>query len=436
MTEHNVDFNALGEKMHAWATTLFPICRSLTGKGVRETLRFFREVVPDLAIHEIPSGTDVFDWTIPKEWAVKDAYIADSSGNRIVDFNKSNLHLVGYSAPVDKILTLEELKPNLYSIPDMPDAIPYITSYYKERWGFCLTHNEREKLTPGNYHVKIDTELFDGSLTYADYVLPGESEKEILISSYICHPSLANNELSGPIVAVALLKLLSQFPNRRYTYRFVFVPETIGAIAYLSKHFIKMKSHTIAGYVLTCIGDERNHTYLQSREENTLADRAAIHVMSNRYSDYRLYSFLERGSDERQYCAPGIDLPVGSIMRTKYGDYPEYHTSLDDLSLVTAKGLQGGLESVFDTLMLLENNFTYKVTTLCEPQLGKRGLYPTLSNMFMDYSDVKVMTDLIAYSDGTRDLIAIADKIKVDASKLFPIVSKLEREGLLTKVDI
>lgn len=434
MLVHASDLTDEGSTMYGWAQDLFPICRSITGEGVRESLGYFQRIVPELEIKSIASGTPVFDWTVPKEWRIRSAYIKDPHGKIIVDFADSNLHVVGYSTPVHKTLSLQELEGHLYSLPNMPDAIPYVTSYYAERWGFCLTHEQRQSLEEGDYEVFIDSELFDGVLNYGEVLIPGETEKEILLSTYICHPSLANNELSGPIVTTGLINKIKAIPNRKYTYRVLFLPETIGSISYLSQHLQHLQQQVEAGFVLTCIGDERNYSYLSSRQENTLADRAAIHTLEHMVDDFKRYDFLQRGSDERQYCAPGVDLPVCSLMRTRYGDYPEYHTSLDNLDLISNQGLAGGLAMAFNAVNLLEQNATYEVTVKCEPQLGKRGLYPTVSDMSQDYSDVQKLTNFIAYCDGTRDLMAIADKISVSAFELMKTAALLEKEGLLRKV--
>ncbi|MEO8576948.1 MAG: DUF4910 domain-containing protein [Gemmatimonadales bacterium] len=420
--------------MHGWASDLFPICRSLTGDGVRETLAYLQKIIPSLTVHEVKSGTQAFDWTVPDEWNIRGAYIEDEVGNRVVDFSRSNLHVVGYSMPVDEWLTLAELEPHLHSLPEQPEAVPYITSYYVKRWGFCLPHSQREALRDGRYHVVIDSTLEPGSLTYGEVLIPGREKKEIFLSTYVCHPSMANNELSGPVVATALARWIASLPDKRFSYRIVFVPETIGAIVYLSKHLAELKENVIAGYVVTCVGDDRAYSLLHSRAGNTLADRAAKLVMRRHAPDYIEYSYLDRGSDERQYCSPGVDLPVASIMRTRYNSYPEYHTSLDNLAVVTPGGLQGGFEALRKTIELIEHNHVYKATTPCEPQLGKRGLYPTLSTRGAGYA-VRAMTNILAYSDGTRDLVDLADYIGVSPEEAVETAEKLAAAGLLATVD-
>ncbi len=426
------DSAAPGHEMHAFMARAFPICRSITGDGVRQTLDLIGEHLP-LTIHEVPTGTRVFDWEVPREWNIRDAWIADAEGNRVVDFADNNLHVMGYSVPVDATLSLEELEPHLYSLPDKPDAIPYVTSYYKERWGFCLTHASREKLAPGQYHVHIDSTLADGSLTYAECILPGESEEEVFLSTYVCHPSMANNELSGPAVTTWIGKWLQSAP-RRYTYRIVFIPETIGSITYLSRNLDALKARVKLGFNLTCIGDEGGYSYVASRYGNTTADRVIHNVLSLKHPGHVRYSFLERGSDERQYGAPGVDLPLVSVCRSKFGKYPEYHTSLDNLDLVTPAGLAGGYEVIRDCLEAFEANHTYRVICLGEPQLGRRGLYPTVSTPGSGRS-VRTLTNLVAYCDGDNDLIAISDLIGTPVRELVPLVEKLEAAELLRRVD-
>lgn len=420
-----------GEKLYQWVKDLFPICRSITGPGVRETLGYIQQIIPELKIQQIPSGTEVFDWAVPEEWIIRDAYIKDEGGNKIIDFNDHNLHVVGYSEPVDQWMSLEELDKHLYSIPDQPNAIPYVTSYYKRRWGFCLTHNQRETLKSGKYHVVIDSEFKkNGVMNYGEIVLPGESEEEILLSTYICHPSMANNELSGPVVTTALAEMLKTISDRRYTYRIVFVPETIGAIAYISLHKEYLKQKVIAGYQITCVGDDRTYSYLPSRYGNTLADRAALHVLNFTVKDFDEYSFLERGSDERQYCSPGIDLPLCSVMRSKYGTYPEYHTSLDNLELVTADGLEGAFNVYQKIIDTLENNHVPVSVNFCEPQLGKRNLYPTLSQKGQNAS-VREIINFMAYADGNNDLIEISNILGTPSNKTMEIQKLLLEHDLL-----
>ena len=428
----NSSHSQQGRHIYDLAAELFPICRSLSGEGVRTTLKRLQDFIP-LKIHEIPSGTDVFDWTVPPEWNIREAWIKNDRGEKVVDFSVHNLHVLGYSTPVDQTLPLSELREHLYTLPEQPDAIPYITSYYKERWGFCLSENQLSSLPDGDYHVYIDSDLKPGVLNYADLVIPGESTEEILFSTYICHPSMANNELSGPCLATFLAQWVMQ-KKRRYTYRFVFLPETIGSIIYLSRHLQHLQKNVIAGYVLTCCGDDRDYSFLESRNGNTLADRAALTILQENQPHFKFYSYLTRGSDERQYCAPGVDLPVASIMRSKYGVYPEYHTSLDDMDLISHEGLQGAYDIYTQVIDLIERNDFYQINCLCEPQLGKRGLYPDLSTK-QNASIMRAMTNFIAYADGSRDLISIAEKIGVPTSTLIPIAQQLTDASLLTRLN-
>lgn len=419
----------VGLAMYRWACDLFPIPRSLTGPGVRQTLDYLAELMPDLAIHEVPSGTPAFDWEIPLEWQVNKAYLIDPRGRRICDFGTHNLHLMGYSVPVDRQLSLQELQPHLHSLPEQPEAIPYVTSYYQRRWGFCLPHRQRQALPSGTYRALIDSRLAPGHMTYADLFLPGENDDEVLISTYICHPSMANNELSGPVVATALARWLMARP-RRLSYRFVFTPETIGAIYYISRHRQRLCQRVKAAFQLTCCGDTRSYSFMPSRQGTTLADRVARHVLDHHCPGYDEYSFLDRGSDERQYCSPGVDLPMVSIMRSKYREYPEYHTSLDDLSLISADGLGQSLELHKRCIRLLEQNFVPRSRFCCEPQLGRRGLYPTLS-VRNSGQTVRTTKNLLAYADGTRDLIAIADHLGLDALDLAAQAQTLVAKGVL-----
>jgi aminopeptidase-like protein len=421
-----------GEKIYEFAERLFPICRSITGEGVRETLRLIKEQLPTVQIHEVPSGTQCFDWTVPLEWNIRDAWVVDPDGRKVIDFQDSNLHVVGYSTPVDAEIDLQELDEHLFSLPDQPNAIPYVTSYYEERWGFCMTHEQRSSLRPGRYRVKIDSDLRPGSLTYGECILPGETDREVFLSTYVCHPSMGNNELSGPCVTTFLAQWLAEL-RRHYTYRIVFIPETIGSIAYLADHHQVMKQRVIAGFNITCVGDNRTYSYLPSRTETSLADRVALHVLKHLYPSFQRYGYLDRGSDERQYCSPGIDLPVASVMRSKYGCYPEYHTSLDDLKLISSEGLYGAYRLLMRCLQCIEADFVPQVTVCCEPQLGKRGLYPTLSTKDRAAS-ARTMRDLLAYADGAHSLLAIADKIGRPLWELIPVAENLCASGLLKRV--
>ena len=420
--------------MYSLANELFPLCRSITGKGTRKTLLRLQKEVPEMKLLEVESGTKVFDWTVPNEWSIEEAYIEDSNGDRIVDFKKNNLHVVGYSTPIDTIVSLGELNEHLYSLSDHPDWIPYVTSYYKENWGFCMSHNQRISLKDGNYHVVIKSSLFPGSLSYGELLIPGKSEKEIFLSTYVCHPSMANNELSGPVVQLQLAKWLLGQKNLKYSYRLIWIPETIGSITYLSRNLEAMKKKVIAGYVLTCVGDERAVSYVGSRKENTLADIAAKNVLHFLAPDYKYYDFLHRGSDERQYNAPGVDLPVCSICCSKYHEYPEYHTSADDMTLISAKGLERSYDIYKTVIEAIERNTKYKINCYCEPQLGLRGLYPTES---FNRSSVSVqdMMNFIAYADGTMDLFEISKLIDVPVNRLHEIAVKLIEAELFTEVD-
>ncbi|MEL6618249.1 MAG: DUF4910 domain-containing protein [Pseudomonadota bacterium] len=420
--------DALGQSAHDLAARLWPINRSLTGPGVVETLNILAEDLPALTLHTVPSGTQAFDWIVPQEWRVNAAYLIAPDGTKLCDFAENNLHLVGYSQPMQGQMSLDDLQPHLHSLPDQPDAIPYVTSYYGKAWGFCLNQKQRDALSDGTYQVVIDTEHFDGVLTYADLVLPGETTDEVLISTYICHPSMANNELSGPVVSHALARIVAAQPRRRYTYRFVFVPETIGALVYLSRNLQHLKTHVKAGFVMTCVGDERARSFLPSRAGHTLADRAARTALRGTAHD--VYSFLQRGSDERQYCAPGIDLPVCSIMNSKYGTFPEYHTSHDDLNFVTPRGLAAAIGTHRSVFRILEQNSFPRITVLGEPQLGRRGLYSNLSKVG-SAAGAMTMRNLLAYADGQSDLIDLANQLDVPFAELAAVCALLSEHGLI-----
>ena len=415
----------IGEDIHNFAKDLWPINRSITGYGLRETLNQIKNHLPEMKIKSIPSGTKVFDWEVPNEWNVRKAYIVTPSGQKICDFSKNNLHLLGYSIPFEGHLPLEKLKKHLFYLPEQPNAIPYITSYYNEKWGFCLSKDQYDSLSEGTYQVLIDCDFSKGNLNYGELIIPGLKEEEIFLSSYICHPSMANNELSGPCVLTFLSKWISKLKNRRFTYRVIFVPETIGSISYLSKNHKKMKEKVIAGYNLSCMGDERSFSFLPSRKGDSLSDKVARHILKWTDPNFKSYTWLDRGSDERQYCSPGIDLPIASILRTKYGEYPEYHTSLDNLiDVVTPKGLNGGYLAVRNAIELIENNKIYQVNVLCEPHMSKYDLYPTLSTKNRN-KEVKLMMDFISFCDGKSTLLDIVEELNIPCWEIYNLVDKL-----------
>ena len=417
-------------------TKLFPITRSLTGDGVKKTLNIIQKEFPKLKIKKFKSGTKVFDWNIPEEWNVTDAYVIDKYNNRIIDFKKNNLHLVGYSIPIKKNITKKELFKNLYFLKNQPKAIPYITSYYKRRWGFCISYNEYKILDKryslnDKFKVVINSNLNKkGNLNYGELILKGKSKKEILISTYICHPSMANNELSGPIVSMGLI---NYFKNKKLnkTLRFIFIPETIGSISYLSKNIKHLKENVIGGYNLSCIGDERQHSCMFSKYQNSPSDEAVIEAYKLlKIKNYKVYPFLKRGSDERQYNSPGIDLKISSIFRTKYGEYPEYHTSLDNFNLVTLKGCVGGFNVARKSIEILLERIYPKCKIICEPQMDKRGLRPTLSTKNLNKLTRSYM-DFLQYADGTNSLEKISNLIKLELNSVKKINSILFKNKLL-----
>ena len=435
-----------GHKMHQWAKDLWPINRSLTGKGVRETLSYLKNLLPELQCHQINSGTQVFDWMIPQEWHCREAYIITPDGDKICDISECNLYLVGYSEPVRQRMSLVELKAHLHSLPEQPDRIPYVTSYYKRDWGFCLADKQLQLLSEGEYQVVIDSDLFDGQLDYADLLIKGHSDQEILLSTNICHPSLANNELAGPIMVAALGQWLSQ-QDLHFSYRLVFVPETIGAVAYIQQNRQQLLDRVIGGYQVVCCGDERTFSYIASPYGDNVSDDIARQVLSTR-GTFDEYSFLQRGSDERQYCAPHIRLPVASICRSKYGVYPEYHNSGDDLvNVVTPLGLQGAFDVYRDCIKEFERRRPEKsslpvrqrvaeypsVKVLCEPQLGKRGLYDNMeqSDHPLAGIDTRTIINLISYCDGTNSVADIADRVGAVSVDCERIIDELARHELL-----
>lgn len=410
---------------------LFPINRSLTGDGNRETLKVLSKCI-DINFLEVPSGTDCFDWKVPPEWNIREAWIKDKEGNKIVDFSNLNLHILGYSEPFHGKMNLEELKKHIYTLPDQPDLVPYVTSYYKRRWAFCITHNQLMELKEQEYEVYIESSLNEaGSMTIGEAFIKGNTDDEVLFSTYLCHPSMANNELSGPLVTTMIYNELKKKKNLRYSYRFVFVPETIGSIAYLKlngEHFInKLK----AGFVVTCIGDNGNFTYKKSKRGNSLTDRAVELVLNQTEQFYTIHDFFPTGSDERQYCSPGFNLPVGSLMRTMYGKYKEYHTSGDNKSFISFEKMQKSVEKYIDVIEVVEKNFTYiNKMPFCEPQLGKRGLYPTISTLDTA-KEVSSMMWLLSLADGTMDLIDISKRSDMSFKILADIADRLIEKDLL-----
>ena len=414
---------------------LWPICRSITGNGLRESFKILQEIIP-LELEEIPTGTKVFDWEIPNEWNINDAYIITPEGKKICDFRVNNLHLLNYSVPQNKELTFEELKPHFIYREDLPDTIPYATSYYKENWGFCISYNEFKTLpAEGKYKIVIDSTLKPGSLTYGHLVLKGKSDKEILLSSYLCHPSMANNELSGPLALAALYSKIAAVKDRKYTYRFIIAPETIGIIAYLHKYGKDLQRNLQAGYVLTCCADKGPITYKKSKKENTIADIFAERTLKSGINPFTIIPYAIGGSDERQYCSPGFNLPVGSFMRTPYQKYKEYHTSLDTKSFISFEKLQNSIDVVFEVIKTLEQSkFYINIIPFCEPQLGKRNLYPTTGGTWGDVTLVHKMLHLLSYADGTLSLEDIAEKRNLSPGDFTEAIAKLTEAGLLKEL--
>ena len=488
LTEKKNKFSNI--EMYKWAKAIFPICRSITGQGVRDTLHYIKKILPNLKICSVPTGTKVFDWKIPQEWNIKDAYIKNSKGKKIIDFKKNNLHVVSYSTPIHKKIKLNELKPYLYSLPSQPKAIPYVTSYYKKRWGFCLQDSQLKKLKEDLYEVKIKSSLKNGVLNYGELIIPGKSKKEIMLTTNICHPSMANNETSGLVVTTGIAKWLLSLKERNYTYRVTFLPETVGAIAYIKKNLKILKKNVIAGFVLVCIGDNKTYSYLSSRSGNTLADKAIkIGLKKSKVKKYKKYSYLERGSDERQFCSPGIDLPICSFMRSKYHTYSQYHTSLDNLSFISKKGLDGSLQVLKNTISYIENSknnfkinkkklkekknkcrkkflnsiYIRRKNLLCEPFLSQYNLYHTLNYNYkaglgfgykkekktknnkaqkifdtrvsstspLNEREINIILNIFAYIDGKINLLTLSKKIKSKPFEIHKIAKLLQSKGLI-----
>lgn len=424
------------QDLYDFCSRIFPICRSITGEGNRETIRHIQQVIP-VRQHEVPSGTIAFDWIVPDEWRISEAFVEDEKGNRVIDFRENNLHVVGYSTPVDEVMSREALMAHLHIDQKNPDAIPYVTSYYKRDWGFCTSKRKWDAVLGEKFRVKIDSELFAGALTYADLVVPGETVDEILVSTYICHPSMANNECSGPTVSAFLAKWLLEVPKRRFTYRFVFAPETIGAVCYISRNWDLIQERVVGAINLTCVGDDRALSLMPSRRGNTRIDKIARHVLATSGMQYREYSFSERGSDERQYSHPLVDIPIVSVMRSKYGTYPEYHTSLDDLRLVTPRGLKTSLDLNKRIINAIEANAVYKNVFPCEPMLSRRNLTPSswmtrrTAGDQPANQDYRSMINAVFECDGKNDLIDVANNLNIDFEKCHNLLRTLEGEGIL-----
>ncbi|BAY48708.1 hypothetical protein SAMD00079811_63340 [Scytonema sp. HK-05] len=421
--------NEVSQEMYQLISQLYPICRSITGNGFRETLHWIKKHI-ELTQHEVPTGTQVFDWTVPKEWNIKDAYVKNSKGERIIDFNKSNLHVVNYSVPVKQKMHLKELKKHLFTLSDRPDWIPYRTSYYKESWGFCLSHKQFLELQDEEYEVCIDSSLEDGHLTYGEYYLKGEKPDEVLISCHACHPSLCNDNLSGIAIATFLAKYLSQI-NLSYSYRFIFIPGTIGSITWLSLN--ENQVHKIKhGLVLTCLGDPGKSTYKKSRRGDAEIDKAVTHVLKHSGKDSEIIDFFPYGYDERQFCSPGFNLPVGCFMRTPHSCYPEYHTSADNLDLVQTEYLADSFSKCLSVLHILENNKKYlNQNPKCEPQLGKRGLYGAIGGQTDTKMREMAMLWVLNLSDGNYTLLDIADRSGMSFDSINQAADALLQHDLL-----
>lgn len=429
----NTEFEKIGADMYRLIEDLYPICRSITGDGLRASLNILQRQVP-LELHEVATGTQVFDWAVPREWNIRDAYVRNPLGEKIVDFRRSSLHVVNYSVPVHGRMPLAQLREHLHSLPDQPDWIPYRTSYYKESWGFCLPHRILEGLEEGEYEVHIDSSLEDGHLTYGEYYLEGETRDEVLISCHCCHPSLCNDNLSGMAVSTFLARLLTNRDRRRYSYRFLFIPGTIGAITWLAlneEHVSRIKH----GLVLACVGDAGRPTYKKSRRGDAEIDRAVAHTLKHSGQDHMVLEFSPYGYDERQYCSPGFNLAVGSFSRTPHGRYPEYHTSADDLALVQPEYLADSLAMVLAVVHVLEGNGTYRNTSpKCEPQLGRRGLYAALGGRKDSSLSEMAMLWVLNYSDGAHTLLDIAEKADIPFDVISQVANVLAEHDLLAPV--
>jgi aminopeptidase-like protein len=420
----------IGQLLHSFVSELYPICRSITGNGLRETLRRIGERIP-VQIHEVPTGTQVYDWTVPREWNIRDAWVKNSRGERVIDFQRSNLHVVNYSVPARKTLSLRELKEHLHSLPDYPDRIPYRTSYYRETWGFCVGQRDLDGLPEDDYEAVIDSSLEDGHLSYGELLVPGESSEEILISAHCCHPSLCNDNLSGVAVACFLAQTLAS-QTCRYSYRFLFIPGTIGSITWLSRneHVVPLIKH---GLVLACVGDRGGFSYKKSRRGDAEIDLAVQHLLKHSSAPYKVREFSPYGYDERQYCSPGFNLPVGCLNRTPHGEFSEYHTSADNLDFVSADALAGTFRKCLEIFDLLERNHCYlNLNPKCEPQLGKRGLYRELGGQADAQIREMAILWVLNLSDGQNSLLDVAERSGLRFDVIHQAAASLERHGLLT----
>ena len=427
-----LESSSLGDEIHSLIRELYPICRSITGEGFRETLSRIRKEI-HLDVHEVPSGAQVFDWTVPKEWNIRDAYVKNSRGERIIDFKRHNLHVVNYSVPVHRKMSLAELRTHLHTLPDQPDWIPYRTSYYKESWGFCLSHNQLQTMREDEYEVCIDSALENGYLTYGQCYLPGENSAEVLISCHACHPSLCNDNLSSVAMATFLAKYLGQV-QLRYSYRFLFIPGTIGAITWLSQNEDHVNSIQ-HGLVLTCLGDRGHITYKKSRRGDAEIDRAMVHVLEHSGRRYDIENFSPYGYDERQYCSPEFDLPVGCLMRTPHGKFPEYHSSADNLELMDPASLAHSLMTCLSAFYVLENNRWYcNQNPKCEPQLGRRGLYRAMGGNRDEKLQETAMLWVLNLSDGEHTLLDIAERSGLAFDTVHDAAGLLLRHGLLKEI--
>jgi len=427
------EFSISGDEMFQLIAELYPICRSITGDGVRKSLEIIKDYIP-LTIYQEATGTVVFDWVIPKEWNIRDAYIKNSKEQKVVDFKKSNLHVINYSVPIHAEMSLNELKKHLFTLPDFPEWIPYLTSYYNENWGFCISQQEFERLKDDTYEVVIDSELIDGFLVYGELLIKGRTDEEVLFSTYICHPSLCNDNLSGVVLLTYLaMNLLNK--DLKYSYRFLFIPETIGSITWLSKHEDTVKNIKY-GLVATCVGDSGPSTYKKSREGNLQIDRIVEKVLNDFDEPFNIVDFFPTGSDERQFCSPGFNLPIGSLMRTPYALFPEYHTSADNLDFIQPQFLENSIKKYIQVVFIIENNATFlNKNPKCEPQLGKRGLYRKIGSQKTNILNENAILWVLNLSDGKNSLLDIAIRSKLKFLEIWNAAIELYKVGLLEKVN-